>query len=106
VSVHTVKVYRGRRGVVPLFIESALEGGDGLGSGTGRFTSGRGHQSPLNGRLRGLQSLPGLPGEKEYFLLLPGLEPRTAQAVTQLHYKQAISFQTVAPSCGVWANYG
>ena len=36
-SVNTVKVYRGRRGVVPLFIESALDGGDCLGSGTGRL---------------------------------------------------------------------
>jgi len=66
-------------------LTSALDGGDCLGSGTGRLTLGR-HQSPLNGRLRGLQSLPGLPGEEEYFLFLPGLEPRTVQAVTQLCY--------------------
>ena len=37
-SVNTVKVYRGRRGVVPLFIESTLDGGDCLGSGTGTGT--------------------------------------------------------------------
>ena len=86
-SVHTVKVHRGRRGVVPLFIESALDGGHCLGSGTGRFILDRGHHSPLNGRLRRLHSLPGIPGEEEYFLLLAGLEPRTVQAVTQLYYK-------------------
>jgi hypothetical protein len=79
VSVHTVKVYRGVEVWLHYLLASALDGGDCLGSGTGRFTLGRGHESPLNERLRGLQSLPELPGEETYFLLLPRLEPRTVQ---------------------------
>ena len=93
-SVHTVKVYRGVEVWLHYLLTSALDGGDSLGSGTGRFTLGR-HRSPLNGRLRGLQSLPGLPGEEEYFLFLPGLETRTVQAVTQLCYNNTCTSRLI-----------
>jgi hypothetical protein len=54
--VHAMKEYRESRGIAPLILTLALEGGEWSASRPGRFTHATGAGYPLNRRLGGPQS--------------------------------------------------
>jgi hypothetical protein len=73
--VHATKTYGGSRGIAPLILSSALDGGKRPNSRPGRFALGVKRQYPLNERLVWTPEPVGIFFEKNFFPL-QGFEPR------------------------------
>jgi hypothetical protein len=72
----------------PLFLTSALDGGEWAGSRHGRFTSrGKNPLNPMCRRLGGPQILSEYCGEETNCLLLPGIETRPRRDNSTLNFK-------------------
>jgi hypothetical protein len=87
---HTTMAQKGSRGIVLLYLTSALDGGGWLTPCPGRFTPGKDTHYALYRRICGSQSQPG---RVKKILSLTGFDSRTVQHVATRYTDYAIPVQ-------------